>query len=69
MEDCAGVEGYQNLMYLLSHPELDNYLDLVFGLGDFDVERFDKERVNMKFKGLTQCIRAFEEEHGLLGVW
>jgi len=69
MEDCGGVEGYRNLMHLLSHPELDGYLNLVYGLGDFDSERFDKERVNEKLKGLTAYIRAFEEEHGLLGVW
>jgi hypothetical protein len=66
MEDCGGVEGYKNLMYLLSHPELDNYLDLVFGLGDFDPERFDKEVMNEKLKGLAKYIRAFEEEHDLL---
>jgi len=69
MEDCGGVEGYKNLMHLLSHPELDGYLDLVYGLGDFDSERFDKDRVNEKLKRLTAYIRAFEEEHGLLGVW
>lgn len=66
MEDCGGVEGYKNLMHLLSHPELDGYLDLVFGLGDFDPERFDKERVNEKLKRLTGYITAFEEEHDLL---
>ena len=69
MEDCGGVEGYQKLMYLLSHPELDGYLDLVYGLGDFDSKRFDKERANRNLKGLAGYIMAFEEEHGLLGVW
>ncbi len=65
MEDCGGVEGYKNLMHLLSHPELDGYLDLVYGLGDFDPDRFDKERVNEKLKGLVKYIRAFEEEHDI----
>jgi hypothetical protein len=65
MEDFAGVEGYNNLMHLLSHPELDGYLDLVFGLGDFDLELFDKERVNEKLKELSKYIRAFEEEHDI----
>ena len=65
MEDCGGVEGYNNLMHLLSHPELDGYLDLVYGLEDFDPERFDKERVNEKLKGLAKYIKAFEEEHDI----
>jgi hypothetical protein len=65
MEDCGGVEGYQKLMYRLSHPELDGYLHLVFSLNDFDSERFDKETVNEKLKGLTAYIRAFEEEHDI----
>jgi hypothetical protein len=65
MEDCGGVEGYKNLMYLLSHPELDGYIDLVYGLGDFDPERFDKERVNEKLKGLSKYIMLFEEEHDI----
>ena len=65
MEDCGGVEGYQKLMYLLSHPELDGYLNLVFGLGNFDPERFYKERVNEKLKKLATYIRAFEEEHDI----
>ena len=69
MEDCGGVEGYKKLMYLLAHPELDGYLDLVYGLGNFDPEVFDKEQVNKKLKELAQYIRDFEKEHGLLGVW
>jgi len=69
LEDVGGVEGYKNLIYLLSHPELDGYLDLVYGLGDFDSERFDEDRVNEKLKRITAYISAFEEEHGLLGVW
>jgi len=65
MEDCGGIEGYQKLMHLLSHPELDGYLDLVFGLNDFDFERFNKEMVNEKLKKLSNYIKAFEDEHDL----
>jgi hypothetical protein len=65
MEDCGGVEGYQKLMHLLAHPELDGYLDLVYGLVNFDPEVFDKERANEKLKKLAQYIRAFEEEHDI----
>lgn len=43
MEDVGGVEGYQKLMYLLSHPELDGYLDLVYGLGDFNLNSLIKK--------------------------
>ena len=65
MEDCGGAEGHKNLMYRLSHPELDGYLELVFGLGDFDSERFDKDKANEKLKGLARYIKAFDEENEL----
>lgn len=43
-------------MYLLSHTEFDGYLNLVYGLDDFDFERLVKEKVNGKLKGLTASI-------------
>ena len=67
LEDCGGVEGYNNILYRLRHPEIDGYLALLFGLGDqFNSEQIELNAINRKLKGLAKIIREFDEEHGLV---
>lgn len=65
-DDCGGVHGYQNMIHLLCHPEIDGYFELLEWLGDhYDSEQFDLKLANKNLRKLASYIRAFEEENGL----
>ena len=53
-EDCGGAPGYGYLLYLLDHPEHEEYEERMEWLGGpFDPEKFDLEAVNRNLAKLN----------------
>ena len=50
-EDCGGVWGYEDLLYILKNPDHEDYEDYMEWLGgDFDPKYFNKNEVNEMLK-------------------
>ena len=50
-DDCGGSGGYLNLLNVLrdtNHPDYNHWMEWV-GV-DFDSERFDKDKINLRLK-------------------
>lgn len=65
-EDCGGIDGYNDLIHHLFHPEKDGYIELLEWLGDdYNPEQIDLKAVNRELKGLVTYIKEFDEGNGL----
>lgn len=61
-EDCGGKRGYENLLHLLRHPEIDGYLETLEWVGDeYDPEFIDIPMINNHLALLSEYIREYEE--------
>jgi hypothetical protein len=52
-EDCGGPYGYADLLETIADPSHEDYQDMKMWLGkDFNPDRFDIEKVNLKLKSM-----------------
>ena len=52
-EDCGGLPGYENLLYILSDPAHEEYEEILDWIGEnFDPEEFDLEGVAEYLRGM-----------------
>jgi hypothetical protein len=50
-DDCGGSRGYWNLLNILRDPDDSDYNHWMEWVGvDFDPERFDKDKINLRLK-------------------